>query len=96
VWVTLHREEGRAHVSVRDNGKGFEMRPSRGSAHGLMGMRYRVENAGGVMQVQSATGEGTLVQAWIPVMPEGPPEQAEETAGAALEASTEPPETAAT
>jgi signal transduction histidine kinase len=96
VWVTLHREEGRAHVSVRDNGKGFEMRPSRGSAHGLMGMRYRVENAGGVMQVQSATGEGTLVQAWIPVMPEGPPEQAEDTAAPALEASTEPPETAAT
>ena len=81
VWVSLHREDGRVHVSVRDNGSGFEMRPSRGSAHGLMGMRYRVENAGGVMQVQSTIGEGTLVQAWIPMLPDVPVE-AETTAPA--------------
>ena len=34
---------------------------------GLMGMRYRVESEGGVMQVMSAPGQGTTVQAWLPV-----------------------------
>ena len=72
VWVSLHRDGERTHVAVRDNGSGFEMRSNRGGAHGLMGMRYRVENAGGTMQVQSVVGEGTLVQAWIPALPDAP------------------------
>lgn len=92
VWVTLHREDGRAYIAVRDNGMGFEMRPSRGSAHGLMGMRYRVENAGGVMQVQSAIGEGTLVQAWIPILPDTPVEAVDATAAA--DDGGEPPQAA--
>jgi signal transduction histidine kinase len=94
VWVSLHREDGRVHVSVRDNGSGFEMRPSRGSAHGLMGMRYRVENAGGVMQVQSTIGEGTLVQAWIPMLPDVPVET--ETTAPAPEQGIPAPQTEGT
>ncbi len=73
VWVTLRREpdgQGRAtaHIAVRDNGRGFAMQERRASAHGLMGMRYRVESVGGSMQVESAPGQGTLVQAWIPTL----------------------------
>ncbi len=92
VWVTLHREEGRAHVSVRDNGTGFQVQQSRGGTHGLMGMRYRVENVGGVMEVQSNLGEGTLVQAWIPALPDAPVERVSEDVGQGRQGE-EPPRT---
>jgi signal transduction histidine kinase len=70
VRVSLQREGEKAVISVQDNGKGFDPQARRTSAHGLKGMRYRVEAAGGQMQVQSAPGQGTTVQAWLPVMPQ--------------------------
>jgi signal transduction histidine kinase len=33
-------------------------------------MRYRVEAAGGTMNVVSAPGSGTLIEAWLPALPE--------------------------
>jgi signal transduction histidine kinase len=70
VTVSLQREGERAHVSVRDDGTGFDPEARRGSAHGLLGMGYRVAAAGGEMRVDSAPGRGTLVEAWLPVLPE--------------------------
>ena len=67
VWITLKRDGDRAQITVRDDGKGFDTSVQRGSAHGLVGMRYRVESAGGVMRVDSTPGQGTRVQAWLPV-----------------------------
>ena len=67
VTVRLQREGARARVSVQDNGRGFDPTTQRASAMGLMGMRYRVESEGGVMQVISARGQGTTVQAWLPL-----------------------------
>jgi signal transduction histidine kinase len=68
VQVRLVLDQGRALVSVRDNGKGFDPQQRRQSAHGLMGMRYRVEAIGGLMQVTAAPGAGTTVQAWLPLL----------------------------
>ncbi len=59
-------QEGRALVSVTDNGQGFDPAVRRGSAHGLMGMRYRVEAEGGALTVRSRPGAGTRIEAWIP------------------------------
>jgi signal transduction histidine kinase len=77
VTVRLQRDGARAQVSVRDNGRGFDTAAQRGSAMGLVGMRYRVESQGGVMEVISAKGQGTTVRAWLPVddedMAAGPP-----------------------
>jgi signal transduction histidine kinase len=70
VTVSMEREDERAHVAVRDNGRGFDVLAQPGSAHGLLGMRYRVEAAGGVMRVESSPGQGTLVEAWLPALPE--------------------------
>ena len=61
-----------AVVSVRDNGRGFEPSLRRGSAHGLMGLRYRIEAEGGQLTVTSAPGQGTLIEAWLP-SPQGAP-----------------------
>ena len=79
VLVTLNRDGERAYIAVRDNGKGFDPTARRGSAHGLMGMRYRVEAVGGVMSVESQFGQGTVVQAWVPMAARADEPQAEES-----------------
>lgn len=70
VGVRLQRDGARARVSVQDDGRGFDTGAQRGSAMGLLGMRYRVESEGGEMQVLSAPGKGTTVQAWLPLADE--------------------------
>jgi signal transduction histidine kinase len=70
VRIEFRRDGERAYVSVQDDGKGFETNATRGSAHGLLGMRYRVEAEGGTMSVTSAPGQGTRIEAWLPALPE--------------------------
>ena len=66
VRVTLAAAEGRVRVSVRDNGVGFDVNQSRASAHGLLGMRYRLETEGGSLLLTSSAGAGTLIEADLP------------------------------
>jgi signal transduction histidine kinase len=66
VQVRLMTIDGRVRVSVRDNGVGFDVDAPRSSAHGLLGMRYRLETEGGRLVMQSAPGQGTLIQADLP------------------------------
>jgi signal transduction histidine kinase len=68
VTVTLAPESGRALVTVRDNGIGFNAKAAPRSAHGLTGMRYRVEGHGGAMRITSTPGHGTTIEAWLPVV----------------------------
>ena len=58
-----------ARLTVRDDGCGFELQAQRGSAHGLMGMRCRVDSLGGEFRVEAAPWLGTQVQAWLPMQP---------------------------
>ncbi len=60
---------GGASVSVKDNGVGFDTSVPRLARHGLIGMRYRVEAEGGTMQLTSAPGAGTLIEAVLPPAP---------------------------
>jgi len=79
VTVTLEREpDGGARVSVHDNGVGFDVATPRLATHGLIGMRYRVEAEGGSMHLESVTGEGTLIEALLPVGGAAAPSQTEE------------------
>jgi signal transduction histidine kinase len=59
-WVTFQ---------VRDSGQGFDPSKKLVPPHGwgLAGMRERVEALSGVFTVQSAPGQGTLIEAAIPV-----------------------------
>ncbi len=66
VQVTLGAAAGRVRVSVRDNGVGFDVNESRASAHGLLGMRYRLETEAGSLLITSSTGSGTLIEADLP------------------------------
>ena len=73
VEVRLSSIDGQVHVSVRDNGVGFDVDARRSSAHGLLGMRYRLETEGGQLSIQSAPGKGTLIQADLPESAEPDP-----------------------
>ncbi|MEO5881643.1 MAG: CHASE3 domain-containing protein [Caldimonas sp.] len=69
VEVTLARiDEEHVRIAVRDNGIGFDSTVERAATHGLLGMRYRVESDGGSMRLESAPGQGTLIEATLPVL----------------------------
>jgi two-component system sensor histidine kinase DegS len=59
-------------VSVRDDGVGFDldmvrMSRARRPSLGLVGMRERAALLGGEVDIQSSPGQGTLVEAKIPL-----------------------------
>jgi signal transduction histidine kinase len=66
VKVTLGSVDGVVKVSVHDDGMGFDVDQPQASAHGLLGMRYRVESEGGRMSLRSAPGDGTWIEAALP------------------------------
>lgn len=66
VLVTVHKYPTHVAVQIRDNGSGFDPAGISRTAHGLVGMRQRVEAAGGRLTVSSRPGEGTVVSAVLP------------------------------
>jgi signal transduction histidine kinase len=68
-WVTLNEQEGHVMVKVRDNGKGVdeqveELRDE-SLGIGIGGMKQRVKEAGGTLQLVNAM-PGTIVEVVIP------------------------------
>lgn len=70
VWIAVDEHRGMLSVSVRDDGRGFDIGPSgppRRAGH--LGMRMMcdvVESAGGAVTLTSTPGHGTVVAALIP------------------------------
>lgn len=66
--VALAAEPEGVRIDVRDDGRGFD--PSAvaaaGGGFGLFGMRERVHDLGGRWQLQSAPGQGTRIEAFVP------------------------------
>ena len=52
-------------ISVHDDGRGFDT-TARSEGFGLLGMRERVQMAGGELSVESNGGRGTTVTASMP------------------------------
>lgn len=69
VQVSVQPDGDHVRVEVRDDGVGFDPENTRHDAHGLAGMKFRVQSCGGQWLVQSAPGRGTLVQARLPAWP---------------------------
>ena len=65
VWLAFGVVDGQTVASVRDDGIGFDTRQQIVSSYGLLGMRYRVEAAQGLLKITSSPGNGTLIQAFI-------------------------------
>lgn len=69
--VMLFVESNEVHMSVRDNGKGFDSRQALAREHnrerfGLKGMCERVQSLGGTCDIQSREGHGTQVMVTVP------------------------------
>jgi signal transduction histidine kinase len=72
VIVCLSRRDGLLHLSVRDDGVGFDVsslrqEAVRGASLGLLSMEERAVLAGGGLELDSAPGRGTEVRAWFPL-----------------------------
>jgi signal transduction histidine kinase len=53
-------------LEIRDNGVGFEPQSSFPGHLGLLSMRERLANLGGVLSMESTPGQGTIVHAIVP------------------------------
>jgi len=72
VFIHLEYKPNRVVVSVRDDGVGFNldmvrMSRTRRPSLGLAGMRERAALLGGEVNIQSSPGQGTLVEAILPL-----------------------------
>ncbi len=68
VEVRLHTGEEQVRLSIRDRGRGFDVQRTLQAASGvgLAGMRERAEAVGARFRLESAPGEGTLVEVVVP------------------------------
>jgi PAS domain S-box-containing protein len=74
VRAVFRSENGQVTLEVIDDGVGFTPARTPGRGHagggfGLLGMRERVQSAGGECRVESAPGRGTTVRVSLPVRP---------------------------
>lgn len=70
--VNIQVEDGVAHVTVQDDGQGFD--PSRSTSEagyhvGLHVMRERAEELGGNLEIESQPGRGARVRIAVPLFP---------------------------
>ena len=63
LWITVRRTAEGFEVRARDDGRG---RASTRDGFGLRGMRERIENAGGALTIESGTGRGFALTAFLP------------------------------
>jgi signal transduction histidine kinase len=72
VAVALRQQDGGTLLTVRDNGRGFDLDGARERPSlGLESMRERAQLTGGHLCIDSVPGEGTAIVAWVPAE-EGP------------------------
>jgi len=67
VHVTVLARGAWAEIDVRDDGVGFDPSAARAAAHGLAGMRFRVQSGRGELRIKSRPGHGTTIQARLPL-----------------------------
>ena len=65
VRIRVQEEPGRLSLSVQDDGRGFDFKENRGM--GLLGIQERVAGLGGICQVHSVPGGGTLLRVELPL-----------------------------
>ncbi|MCX6030914.1 MAG: GAF domain-containing protein [Chloroflexi bacterium] len=72
VRIAFRLEQGVAAITVEDDGLGFDvvevsLSPDSDRGLGLLGMRERVQLLGGEMTIDSAPGQGTRLDIFVPV-----------------------------
>jgi signal transduction histidine kinase len=64
VRINVAQESNRLTLSIRDNGRGFDVKHSKGL--GLLGMEERVAHLGGKCDIHSEPGSGTVIALELP------------------------------
>ena len=67
VWLTLSYLDDVVLLDIRDDGIGFDPAARAHDRYGLEGMRRRLRRVGGTLEVESSPGEGTAINASVPV-----------------------------
>ena len=67
VSVQLTRDADSVILTIADNGRGFDPEQVTAAGMGLTNMRFRAEKAGGVLSIESAPAQGTVVRCTIPM-----------------------------
>jgi PAS domain S-box-containing protein len=72
VVIELHLRDAQVELTIKDNGVGFSLTDAmtdvtQGKSLGLLSMHERVELIGGRMQISTAPGQGTQIDAHIPL-----------------------------
>jgi NarL family two-component system sensor histidine kinase LiaS len=65
VGLSLSMAPDRVTLTVADNGRGFEMEAVSSTSYGLMGMKQRLSEVGGTLQVESRLSAGTTIIAEV-------------------------------
>lgn len=69
VEVKIAAIQGNIRLKVTDNGVGFDVQDDRkSSSYGMSLMQERVAEIGGVFNVSSAPGQGTMIEVTVPIM----------------------------
>ncbi len=62
VNIKLRIDAGQVHLTITDNGKGFDTVNTRKFGNGLMNMKKRLEEIGGIYMISSVQNEGTKTE----------------------------------
>lgn len=74
VIVTLEMSRGPLHLSIRDDGRGFDPAERGPSGKlGLLAMRERLRAICGALEIDSARGEGTAILVSVPLRQDARP-----------------------
>jgi len=85
VNVSVKTRGAWAEIDVSDDGVGFDPGAAQAAAHGLAGMRFRVQSSQGELKIKSRPGHGTTIQARLPLSGPAPaPAEAIEDVAALL------------
>lgn len=70
--VVLHLYRGQVILVVEDDGRGFDAEHVESGRIGLLGMRERIAQLQGTLDIESAPGAGTTLIARVPLRPREP------------------------
>jgi signal transduction histidine kinase len=67
VALRLEAKARRIALLIEDDGKGFDTDVAREGRYGLIGLNERLHLLGGTLRVESAPGDGTRLEAVLPL-----------------------------
>lgn len=70
IGIVIDGTEDRMSVTVRDDGKGFDLKQASGRGLGLIGMEERIKKLGGTLSIASKQNGGTVLKVELPVVAE--------------------------